>query len=94
MMADPVWDQHDVVILTNQSPRPSYEVYVRGILANLSHSLTDAKAWVDLRYGSQSWRRVRLPKINTVHYYFGPTTEFTSPTVYWAVDELRENLGD
>jgi hypothetical protein len=85
---EPFWDRWPVVIATNAGPRPSYEVWVHGKPFATRPSLAEAKEAVERKHGAQEWTRVRLPKIEVEHYYFGPTTEFTDPITLNVVEGL------
>lgn len=71
--------------------RQDWEVYEHGKLVAIRHSLTEAKAIIEDRYGPQAWQQLDLPKVKVEHPYFGPTTEFTAPTRVWVVDPLRDD---
>jgi len=82
------WSDYDAVVVPNRGARASYEVYTYGEQVAARPRLDEAKAAVEDVYGPLSWRLVQLPKEEAVHYYFGPTTEFTDPTSIWVVDHL------
>lgn len=85
---EPVWVQHDAVIISNKSPRPTYEVYTYGHLTATAHSLAEAKAALEPVYGPLTWVQRRLDPIEVEHYFFGVTDEFTESKLVWVVDEL------
>ena len=81
--------QHDAVIVTDRAGRNArFEVYIRGQVQMRLPTLGEAKEWVAERYGIDvdSWRRILMPKEEAVHYWFGPTDEFTDPTVIYVAD--------
>jgi hypothetical protein len=84
----PFWDEHDVVITSEggASGRKQFEVYVQGRHFANRPRLSEAKAAVESAYGELGWRIKRLTKTMTDHHWFGPTTEFSSPTTIWVAD--------
>lgn len=88
MVVEPYWRQHDVTISSEggASGRKQFEIHVQGSPFGNRPTLAEAKAAVEAVYGPLQWRTVRLPKLETDHYHFGPTTEFTSPVTIWAAD--------
>lgn len=88
------WLEHDVVISSEGggSGRRQFEVHVLGRHFANRQRLDDAKEAVEKKYGPLQWRAVRLDKVQTDHRFYGPTTEFTSPTTIW-VAELGEGGG-
>ena len=85
---------HDAVIVSNSEGRGgrgnSYEVYTYGQLISTRESLVDAKYEVEMVYGPLDWRQISMPDAKAIHYYFGPTTEFTDPTTIYVVDRLPQ----
>lgn len=91
MSSDHWWLFGDAVIGSDgrgSGGRQDWECYERGKLMAIRHSLLDAKAFFEDRFGPQSWQQVDLAKVKYDHPYFGPTTEFTAPTRVWVVDTL------
>lgn len=82
----PIWREHDAVIMTQFRGRQRYyEVYTYGEDFGHYPRLDDAKAALERIYGPLQWQQITMPKVEVIHYYFGPTTEFTDPlTVYVA----------
>ncbi len=84
--------QYDCVIATDvygQGRRGNtYEVYTFGQIVAERPTLASAKTYVEDTYGKLVWKRVTLDKEMAVHYYFGPTTEFTDPLTIWVVERL------
>lgn len=76
----------DCVILTQYvGTRRYFEVYTYGVAFGNRPTLEGAKAAVEEIYGRLEWTRVDVPKVEVVHYYFGPTDEFSDPvTIYTA----------
>lgn len=78
--------EHDAVIFSDGGPagRKSYEIYDHGALVASRPSLTEAKSVISERWSTDpAWRQMTLPGVEAIHYHFGPTTEFTSPTIVW-----------
>lgn len=48
--------------------------------------LEDAKVAVESEFGVLDWQQVKMEPVEVVHYYFGPTTEFTDPLVAYLAD--------
>lgn len=68
------------------SPRNRvFEVYIRGQLVGMRHSLAEAKSYVDDRNGPGEWARRSTDPVKANHYYFGETEEF-GPTIYYTRD--------
>jgi len=82
------WEDYPVVITSEggASGRKQFEVYVNGRHFASRPRLDDAKWSVEKVYGPLVWSTRRLPKVETDHYYFGPTTEFSSPLTIWTAD--------
>lgn len=81
--------EHDCVIITEKAGRRRrYEVYCYGIAFANYDRLDEAKAGVEAVYGPLPWRTISMPLVEAVHYYFGPTTEFTDPLTIHVVDSL------
>ena len=88
LVAEPYWTQYDVTISSEGGAggRKQFEIHVNGApFANRSR-LDEAKAAVEKVYGPLQWRQVRLDKMEANHYFFGPSTEWTSPTTIWVAD--------
>lgn len=84
---DPFWMTDGAVIITNAGARGrSYEVYDRGQQIASRHSLAEAKASIEGRYGPLQWEQRRAEPIEVLHYHFGPTEEFTEPTTYYTAE--------
>lgn len=81
------WLDYKAVILSDGGPsgRKGYEVYLDGALIATRGSLREAKAVIEDKLGSVEWGVKRLEAEEAVHYYFGPTREFGSPTTIWTV---------
>lgn len=88
IVAQPYWLQHDVTISSEggASGRKQFEIHVNGKPFANRPTLAGAKAAVEERYGPLEWRTLREPQMETTHFYFGPTIEFTSPTTIWVAD--------
>lgn len=88
---DHFWLEHDVVISSEggASGRKQYEIYVNGAQLASRPRLDEAKEAVEKIYGPLAWSTRRLDKVETEHYHFGPTTEFTSPTTIWVASLPR-----
>jgi hypothetical protein len=81
--------EHECVIIPQMSNRRrTYEVLTFGVHWANFPRLEEAKAAVEEIYGPLPWQRLSLPKVEVVHYYFGPTEEFTDPTLLYVVDRL------
>lgn len=79
--------QSDCVILTQYvGRRRFFETYVHGVALANRPTLEEAKAAVEAAHGPLTWRRVSIPKVEVVHYFFGPTDEFSDPTVMYVAD--------
>lgn len=84
------WTEHQYVVI-GQSAAPgatrprsqAYDVFANGQLVATRQSLREAKAVIDDKYGAQEWKSSKTDPIEVDHYYFGPTTEFSSPNTYW-----------
>lgn len=83
---DPFWNGPGAFILTNAGRDRSYEVYANGKLLATRHSLVDAKAEIEKRFGQVAWRQVRPEPVRAVHRYFGETDEFSEPRTYYTAD--------
>lgn len=79
------WAENDVVISSEggASGRKQFEVYVNGEHFVNRPRLDEAKEAVEKEHGPLQWSTKRLDKMETDHYWFGPTTEFTSPRTIW-----------
>ena len=79
------WDDYDVVISSEggASGRKQFEVFVRGHHLANRPKLMEAKELVESKYEILGWKVVRLTPMEVDHYWFGLTTEFTSPTTIW-----------
>jgi hypothetical protein len=85
----PWWDEYDVVISSEGggSGRRAYEVYVGGRIIATRPRLDEAQEAAEGHCGcSLHWTRRRLEDFVVDHPFFGPTTEFTSPTTIWTAD--------
>lgn len=81
----PIWRDHDVVILTQFRGRERYyELYLFGQDIRHFPRLDDAKSHVERDFGPLQWEQIDMPDVDTYHYYFGWTTEFTDPTTAYA----------
>lgn len=88
------WRIYDAVIIPDIGSRqPGYEVWTHGSQLFRDHSLAAAKARVEDIYGPLNWRTKSMPKDVIEHVFFGPTTEFTDPTVIHYVT-LLPRLGE
>lgn len=92
------WDDFKAVIFSDGGPsgRKNYEVYLDGNLIATRDSLAAAKAVVEEKLGDVEWGIKRLEQEEVVHYYFGRTTEFGSPTTIWvagSLDDLEVGIG-
>lgn len=85
MVAGPYWLDHDVVISSEggASGRKQFEIHINGEHFANRPRLDEAKEAVEKVYGPLQWNTKRLSKMETDHYHFGPTTEFTSPLTIW-----------
>lgn len=92
------WSEHDVVILGPATgkggtrPRQAnYEVYVTRRLVAMRPSLSEAKEAAERTVGSSlSWSQYRIEPEHVVHYWFGPTVEFGTPTMVYVGSIDRE----
>jgi hypothetical protein len=86
------WNDYDAVIATTEQGRGnrgnSYEVWTYGELIGNRESLEEAQDLVEEVYGPLRWQTVHLDPVKAVHYYFGPTDEFSDPVVIHVVDKL------
>jgi hypothetical protein len=89
--SDDFWNDYDAVISVTQQGQGrrgnSYEVYTFGQLIATRTNLYEAKAAVEDVYGPLLWQRVKLPPV-TVDHAYGPTEEFSEPTVIYVVERL------
>lgn len=82
--------QSDCVILTQYvGRRRFFEVYTYGVAFGNYPTLDGAKAAIEEIYGGVFWERVNIPKVEVVHYFFGPTDEFSDPTVMYVASLPR-----
>ena len=79
-------DYECVILPQSSSRRRYYEVLTYGTHFGNYERLADAKAGIEEIYGPVNWTRVRLPKVIVTHYWYGPTDEFTDPTLVYAAD--------
>lgn len=80
-----LWNDAPAVLMVDKSGRRNtYEVYVSGQQISREWLLSDAKARAEREIGAPlRWKRVSPEAVNALHYYFGWTTEFTTPvTIY------------
>lgn len=83
------WHDYDAIIATDVSgSKRVFDVYTHGEQVAIRHTLAEAKQYVEDVYGPLTWRRERMPRDVAIHYYFGPTTEFTDPISVLVVDRL------
>ena len=79
----PIWREHDVVIMQQKRGRESYyELYMLGQDIRHYPRLLEAQQAVEHDFGPLNWDRQEL-SVDTYHYYFGWTTEFTDPAIVW-----------
>ncbi len=84
LVGDTYWRSAPGVLLVDKSGRlNTYEIYVNNRQIGRTYRLDDAKAMVEAKLGPCRWVRDRTEDQKAVHYYFGPTTEFTDPTIYY-----------
>lgn len=84
LIGDMYWRSAPGVLLVDKSGRRNtYEVYVNGQQIGRAFRLDDAKAMVEAKLGPCRWDRDRTEDQKAVHYYFGPTSEFTDPVIYY-----------
>ena len=72
-----------VIISTKVGRGRHFEVHVRDRLVAQRTSLEDAKAEAEKLLGPLTWRQERITPEWAVHYWFGPSTEWTEPTTAW-----------
>jgi hypothetical protein len=92
------WADHDVVILGpsggsgGTAPRQrNYEVYIHERLMAMRPRLDEAKEAAEKFVGaSLTWSTYRIEPEHVVHYFFGPTVEFGSPTTIYVGTINRE----
>lgn len=79
-----LWNDAPAVVMVDKSGRQNtYEVYIDGKQVSREWKLSDAKVRAERELGVCNWKRMKPEKVNALHYYFGWTTEFTTPvTVY------------
>ena len=69
------------MIMTQKRGRQNYyELYILGKDIRHFPRLNEAKAAVESDFGPLQWERKTL-SVDTYHYYFGWTTEFTDPAI-------------
>lgn len=72
-----------VIISTKVGRGRHFEVHVQDRLVAQRISLDEAKLEAERRLGPLTWSQEAITPEWAVHYYFGPTTEFTEPMVAW-----------
>lgn len=85
------WPDHfDAAIILDRYGHSGtrYSVWTYGHLIGVRHSFEEATALVEDVYGPLDWWHYEAPPVEKIHYYFGPTTEFTEPVGFWAIEEL------
>jgi mRNA-degrading endonuclease RelE of RelBE toxin-antitoxin system len=85
------WETYDVCIASmgGAAGRKQFEIYAHGRQVASRLTLAEAKAYIESRYGPTVWEIKRLPLVPVEHYYWGETTEFTSPTTIWVAELPR-----
>jgi hypothetical protein len=86
---DHFWQDHSVVITSEGggSGRRAYEVFVNGWVIATRPRLDEAKLAAEAHVGKPlAFKQERLEPYEVDHYYWGPTTEFSSPTTIWTAD--------
>lgn len=79
-----IWNDAPAVVLVDKSGRRNtYEVYVQGKQVSREWLLADAKERAERDLGSLRWSRANTAQIRALHYWFGWTTEFTDPTIFY-----------
>ncbi len=87
----PFWMDYDAVIAPEWTPRGNnYEVWAKQEIIGTAHSLADAKAIVERKYGPQTWRVEKMVPYLDLDAPLGPTEEFTSPKRIYVVDFLAK----
>lgn len=76
-------DAPAVLIVDKSGRRNTYEVYINGDAVARGWRLDEAKAMAEERLGPLKWKRANTAQIRALHYYFGWTTEFTDPTLFY-----------
>jgi hypothetical protein len=67
--------------------RQAWECYLHGRLLVIRHSLADAKAFFEGRYGAVLWQQIDLPRPQ-VEPPFKSASRFERPTRVWVTDDL------
>lgn len=79
-----IWNDAPAVLLVDKSARRNtYEVYVQGRQVSREWRLDEAKARAERELGSLNWSRASAAQIKALHCWFGWTTEFTDPTIFY-----------
>jgi hypothetical protein len=90
LVEDPIWVRYDGCILTDPTGggRRTFETFIMGQTDRRLPTLAEAKLYIEGKIGPCTWQRIRVDPVEVEHYYFGPTTMFTDPTVVYVATRV------